>query len=230
METEALIEKRKGKGRFFIILQPEKEYTDAAEILFNALPETYSVVLIKIQEIKVNSWLRSVQQLQELIDSEGLRHFHLLAFGEASVFPEWYYLQNPKMLRSIVLVDPVSRILPNTNGFGASLKYSWKYLVDLIEKHLPLGLPLRGVSGAFDSSAYLHRLRCPVLVVSSPGATQGQSREASSLAIKLPTAWHKESPTQDGTKALPLLALDFLNVPARCPQKSNSKAIERPLP
>ncbi|NMC63330.1 MAG: hypothetical protein GYA55_09205 [SAR324 cluster bacterium] len=230
MEKEVLIEKKKGKGRPFIILLPEGKYEDGAEVLYDSLPDSHNVVLIKIQEVQVNTWLHSVQRLQELIELEGLRHFHFLAFGEASIFPEWYYLLNPKMFRNIIFVDPVSRLYPNKNGFSDYLEFSWENLVDVIEKHLPLGLPLRGGSGHFDSNAYLHRIRCPVLIVSSPEASQGQREEASAMAIKLPTAWHKEISIQDGIKALPLLVQDFLEVPARCSQKSNSSSASKSIP
>ena len=96
-------------------------------------------------------------------------------------------------------------------------------VIDWIESHLPLGLPLRPTNEAFDSRPFLHRLRCPVLIVSTLQAGMVLRAEAAAMHRRIPNAVLTElrQNLQLGPQhELGVLVKDLLQRPVKRPQKN----------
>ena len=121
-----------------------------------------------------------------------------------------------KFLRKLVLVDATTRVAPNR----------FTRFIDTLERVIPLGLPLRALSKAFDSRPFLHRIRCPVLILRSPDADAFLDTQSQLLSKEIPNSWfvalsrpvRNESGVLDHD--LELIIKDFLEVQVKAPQKN----------
>jgi len=137
-------------------------------------------------------------------------------FGSGGTVAQALALMEPKFVRRLILLDPTTRVAPG-----------WiSRAVDRVERMLPLGLPLRPLSQNFDSRPFLHRLRCPVLILTQRGASDYIVAQSRYIASKVPNSW--VSTVADGTtSAGPFLTpelkarlRDFLQAPTKRPQKN----------
>ncbi|MCB9030296.1 MAG: hypothetical protein H6619_04530, partial [Deltaproteobacteria bacterium] len=118
-----------------------------------------------------------------------------------------FVLKNRKMVRRIVLLNSTTRPHPSLR----------ERFLAWAEKNLPLGLPFRLGSLAFDSRCFLQRIRCPALVLVTGDASQYVRQQAEYLSSHLPTSWFSE--LLRGSTLSEKIEL-FLDVPAKCPQKN----------
>jgi hypothetical protein len=98
-------------------------------------------------------------------------------------------------------------------------------MIDRIEALLPLGLPLRNASNAFDARAFLHRIHCPVLVLVSAGAGEFVREQSRVIAKRVPNAWLRqlegEALVGDVLTAEAEQCVEsFFEVPTKRPQKN----------
>jgi pimeloyl-ACP methyl ester carboxylesterase len=125
-------------------------------------------------------------------------------------------LTEPKTVRSMAVVDAASRPHPSR----------WERVIDAIEARLPFGLPLRLGSGGFNVRSYLHRFRCPLLVVCTRRAGAFIREELRQLSILAPTAWQVDLAgvaAHEEAKAFTDTILAFQETPAKCPQKNTKE-------
>lgn len=99
-------------------------------------------------------------------------------------------------------------------------------LIDRLEEWLPFGLPLRIGAKGFNIKAYLHRLRCPVLLIATGRVGAFVRSDLQMSALRAPTAWSVslEGSEDEQLEQLSEALLVFQDVPAKCPQK-NSKGL-----
>ncbi len=130
-------------------------------------------------EITDENWQEISRQFIELLDSHGVRQASFVGVEDAGSIVQHLALTNLKRIRRIVLIDPATRAHPRL----------FDKITDWVEKKLPLGLPLRVVGKAFDSKPFLHRIRCPVLLVKSRTSNEAELAEIEFMSNHLPTAW-----------------------------------------
>ena len=203
-----------GSGRPFVLLHELGDSVEAPRSLAAALQQRTRAILIQTPRISDSGWEEQSAAFGEFLSNgifsgRGTRQASFVTFGACGSLVQSLALQELKSVRTIVFIDAATRAHPS----------DFTKLVDRIEHALPLGLPLRLKQTGFDAKPFLQRIRCPVLVVTSPAATPFQLAEAEVLEAGLPTAWRIQLPAAGEPSALASLVLDFQEIPAKCPQK-----------
>lgn len=118
---------------------------------------------------------RLISELERL----GLRRITILAREDGANIAQALCLLDPKLFRRAVLIDPRSRVHPTFS----------EQVIDKIESYLPVGLPFRASSKGFNSRPFLHRIRCPILVLISKSASLFSQSESEYIARKIPNCY-----------------------------------------
>ena len=200
-----------GEGRPLIILYDESRYSPLVESTAQSLSAKTRVIVLSCSSVTSKNWEVLADEFHSIVKEKKVRQASYVCFGATANIVENQLLNEPKSVRTLVIVDSPSRPHPT----------SWDRLVDRIEQVLPLGLPLRLGSSGFNVRAYLHRIRCPLLVVTTPFAGTFLHGDAAVVARSAPTAWRvslTELELQQGT--LSETILKFQDTPAKCPQKN----------
>lgn len=200
-----------GEGRPLIILFDESKYSQLVDSTAQSLSTKSRVIVIASPSITSKNWEVIAEGFSRIVREKKVRQASYICFGAPANIIENQLLNEPKSVRTLVIVDSPSRPHPT----------SWDRLIDRIEQVLPLGLPLRLGSGGFNVRAYLHRIRCPLLVVTTPYAGTFIHGDAAVVANSAPTAWRvtlTEQELQQGS--LSETILKFQDTPAKCPQKN----------
>ncbi len=112
----------------------------------------------------------------------GVKRATLLGAGAGASVAQALAVFHPTVVRRLILVDPTARLSPSLG----------MRIIDRIEHFLPFGLPLRKLNNAFDSRPFLHRLRCPTLILITPQAGLFHRQQSNYLAAKIPNARLRE--------------------------------------
>lgn len=185
-------------------------YAEYASRVSESLRPGARVVLVETPPVDDRCWSRVAEELRELLRQAGLKHASFVCFEATCALVQFVCLNEPKQVRTLVMVDPSSRPHPRLID----------KIVDRLERSLPMGLPLRSRRDVFDSKAYLQRLRCPTLIVSTAKANAYLEREAGIMAGQSPTAWAMKLKTSDEPAEISSLVTQFQSIPAKCPQKN----------
>lgn len=199
-----------GTGRPCIVLHEREDSHHLVPALAQTLAGKGRVLQIQTPLVTDTNWEQLTTALMDLLAGASIRHASFISFGACGALVQSLALRALRMVRTIVFVDASTR----AHASGPSR------FVDRVERWLPLGLPLRLTQSGFDAKPFLQRIRCPVLVVSSPRANAYQLSEASVLEAGLPTAWSATLTSGDPAQELAALVLEFQEVPAKCPQKN----------
>lgn len=202
-----------GSGRAFITVVDDAQYLPLALAVVSALRGRARTILLQSRAIKPDSWRETAAAFEAVLTSLQIRQASFVGLAAGATLVQSLGLERPKLVRSLVIVDASLRPHPSV----------LERFLDGIEARLPFGLPLRLGSKGFNVRAFAHRLRCPMLLVSSARASLFVSREMQTLGAVAPTAWHvKLNSTQESAEASELaeLLLAFQDTPARCPQKN----------
>lgn len=139
--------------------------------------------------LSLTSPLPTMEQVVEYADAVerelkqlGVKRTTLLGAGAGASVAQALAVFHPTIVRRVILVDPTARLSPSLG----------MRIIDRIEHFLPFGLPLRKLSSAFDSRPFLHRLRCPTLILSTPNSGLFLRQQAAYLAKKIPNARLRE--------------------------------------
>ncbi|WKZ56248.1 MAG: hypothetical protein QY326_05780 [Bdellovibrionota bacterium] len=215
--TELRVVKDQGKGRPFVLLHESGSYAEWVELLLEALVKRTRVLRVECPRINDQNWRVVSRALMELSAGQGLKQCSFVSFGAAGILLQDLGLTDVKQVRTAVFIDASTR--PHPTRF--------QRLIDRLEEIMPLGLPLRLRTEGFDGRAFLHRIRCPALVVTGPASSEFHLHQAELMARHLPTAWrvHLES---SSAELLCNLVCEFQDVPAKCPQK-NGRVTASPL-
>ena len=207
-----------GSGRVFIILFDDEGYRSLAHAIAAQLVEKVRAVVVSSPPVDARSWEPLSESLSSLIQSLSIRQASFIGLGAGATLAQNISLVYPKVVRTLAVVDSTSRPHPTR----------WERLVDRLEARLPFGLPLRLGNRGFNVRSYLHRLRCPLLVVSTSRASSFIRAELDSLAALAPTAWHVNVTEDDPAReaiSLSSTLLAFYDTPAKCPQKNIGVAV-----
>ncbi len=199
-----------GKGRVVCVLQERSTYSGFAQKLAQALAANARVVWIETERVHAGSWERITEGVRGIIAERSIRQASLVSLGAAGTLLQHLCLTEPRLVRTAVFVDAATRAHPSRGS----------RVVDWLEEHLPLGLPLRQRQEGFDGKPFLQRIRCPSLVVTSRLADEYLLGQAQSMVSHLPTAWRLALEAGREENQLMQAVLDFYDIPARCPQKN----------
>jgi pimeloyl-ACP methyl ester carboxylesterase len=202
----------KGSGRTFITIVDDESYLPFAKAVVDSLATRARSVLLQSSSVTAASWQELSEGLNETLSKLNVRQASVVGMGAGATLAQNLALIHPKMVRSLAIVDSSSR--PHPTRF--------ERIVDWFEERLPFGLPLRLGSTGFNVKAYVHRLRCPLLVIATSRASAFIREELKSLAERAPTAWKVvlSGPIDSQIADLSDALLTFQDTPAKCPQKN----------
>lgn len=210
-----------GEQNSVLLCLPHRRYSpEEGERLLAHCAEDFRSYLLQSELPPDNNVLEFAQILSQQAAQLGVKRATLFGIGPGASVAQALAMQDSKLVRRLVLLNPTTRLLPSM----------FSKFIDKLERFLPLGLPLRPLSASFDSRPFLHRIDCPSLILSSPDAGHYIISEANFISNKLPNAWHvqlKHSPfTSDNSCSdeLENLLKTFLNVPVKRPQKRLAQA------
>lgn len=201
-----------GSGRAFITIVDDSEYLPLARSVVEKLSTKARSVLLQSSPVTNTSWEPLTEVLSATLAQLNVRQASVIGMGAGATIAQNFALANPKSVRSLAIVDSSSRPHPTR----------WERLVDWVEERLPFGLPLRLGSQGFNVKAYLHRLRCPLLVIATTRASSFVREEIKSAALRAPTAWRivLSGGEEEQSVQLSEALLAFQDTPAKCPQKN----------
>jgi hypothetical protein len=151
---------------FSAFLKVESKLVSKVAILESALPAGEEIISYAT---------RLISELERL----GLRRISILAREDGANIAQALCLLDPKLFRRAVLIDPRSRVHPTFK----------EQLIDKIESYLPVGLPFRASTIGFNSRPFLHRIRCPILVLISKSASLFSQSESEYIGRKIPNCY-----------------------------------------
>lgn len=204
------VEQEGGSGRTLLVLREQGRYEALARATATAAQARNSVVALEVPHLSHRTFEQTLSALHELLKNRSLRQASWIAFGAATSLVQQVAIFTPKLVRAAVLVDAATRAHPTR----------FEQFISKIERWLPLGLPLRQRTLEFDAQPFLHRMRCPVLLVQSPESSELQRQSAAELTRYAPTAWSTHLTSNDHAAELCQLVEEFSQVPARAPQKN----------
>jgi hypothetical protein len=203
-----------GSGRAYITVLDDDEYLPLARSVTEQLSAKARSIVIKSRTVTVESWSSLAEQLLAVIADLGVRQASLVGMGAGATLAQNLALSEPKTVRSLAVIDAASRPHPTR----------WERLLDAVESRLPFGLPLRLGSTGFNVRSYVHRFRCPLLIVCTRRASLFVREELRQLARLAPTAWLVDLTdvvAEQEVKSLTETILAFQETPAKCPQKNS---------
>lgn len=201
-------------------LEKLNESTEGESVIFVGPPEEVKHLVASLpiptnsygfvpEELDLKKLLELSEVFKNLISSEKLTRLTLVGVGWGGALVIHYAANNIKNVRRVLFVNAISRPkqLPLEKAF------EW------IERFLPLGLPFRPISKEFDPRPIIHRVRCPVLVVTESGSTNSieLTAHAKFLMERLPNAWQSEI-TENGFGEV---FQSFIGVSTKQPQKAS---------
>ena len=195
-----------GKGRAFVTLREEGSNFDIVDDSFIA--KTRSIVL-ETPKISESNWKIVTESLENTLSQNKVRQTIVIGNEATTAIAQNFYLRNPKLVRSLVFFNPVTR--PNPTSF--------EKFTQSVEKKLPLGLPLRSASKGFDSKSFLHRMRCPILLFLLKSSSTYYKEQASMMEKGLTTAWLHEVVNIESEDTKTIIR-EFVDIPVKCPQKN----------
>lgn len=203
-----------GTGRSIVIIDcpaanPNK-LNNRANTLSEALSGSLRVVELEVQPPASGAeWRLIAREIEEQLSRLGIRLCTVVGVGEGTVIAQHLAISHPKLCQSLVLVNPVFQLSETL----LSRLAAW------VESALPLGLPLRIGSDQFVSAPFLHRLRCPTLVLVSTEISAAAARVMVSMARRIPNAWYQMLTAEKTDEQLIHLVQTFLPVRNRHPMR-----------
>jgi pimeloyl-ACP methyl ester carboxylesterase len=206
-----------GSGRAFITIIDDDRHASLAKEIVGRIATRARSILLRSASVTDRNWSRLSDELVTTLAELQIRQASVVGIGAGATLAQNLALGSPKSVRSLAIIDASSRPHPKR----------WERYVDWIEERLPFGLPLRLGSVGFNSKAYLHRLRCPLLAITTGDASSFVREELKGLAARAPTAWGVElaGTHREQVEELVAALLAFQDTPAKCPQKNLKEAV-----
>lgn len=207
-----------GSGRSFVTIVDDDCYMELITSVSSRISHRARSVVLKTPPVLADNWRVLAKDMTDRLSGLGIRQASFIGVGSCAALAEDLALSAPKSVRSLVVIDSPLRPHPTR----------WERIVDAIESRLPFGLPLRLGLRGFNVRSYAHRLRCPVLTVATPRASQFVASELAALGGLAPTSWHlslKGVSAADEARELGDIVVEFQDTPAKCPQKNRQEAV-----
>ena len=209
--TRIEVESDVGSGRAFVLVYDDTQYTSLASAVAQVIAGKNRSIVLRSAPVSSVNWSECTTALQQTLRGLSIRQGSFICFGAGATLVQNLVLAEAKSVRALVLIDSSSRPHPTVMD----------QCIDRVESLLPLGLPLRLGRGGFNVRSYLHRMRCPILVVTTHRAGSFLKDDADTVAAIAPTAWRVVLSTSEGEdRLLSDAILNFQDTPAKCPQKN----------
>jgi pimeloyl-ACP methyl ester carboxylesterase len=194
-----------GSGRPTVIVSEAGAYYEVSQAIVNSSAEG-RVVWLECSPVTDLTWSGLASEALGIWKERKLKQARVVGFGAAAVLAQKIALEDPKEIRSLVIVD----------GAPVAQQGVWQKILSKLDEATPFGLPFRVSGTAFDARSFLHRLRCPVLLVQY---YQGIG-ELAALEQLIPTASFVDL-AADPTRANSLCSeiQKHQSVPAKFPMK-----------
>lgn len=214
LDRGVVVRRDVGTGRSILIIDcrrsDSRESHHCTDSFIAAFSESLRVVELSVPPPRgAKEWGSVSQRIEELLAGLGIRYGAVLGVGEGSVIAQHLAITRPKICQSLIVVDPV---------FELSETFLGRF-VARVESVLPLGLPLRIGGDQFASAPFLHRIRCPTLVVVSAQVGAASAREMESMARRIPNAWYQMLNATDDSVEFIELVRTFLPIRNRHPMR-----------
>ncbi len=161
--------------------------------------------------------IRFAESVIAELERKSLKRITLIGIEDGASVVQALTILEPRLIRRAVLVNPNSRVNPTF----------FSRAIDWIEKFLPVGLPFRAVTKEFDSRPFVHRIRCPILIVTTPSENFYRVRESEYLANKIPNCYlvktegaYFQDGNSDFSQEFVKLFDEFQKSPVKRPQKN----------
>lgn len=205
-----------GTGRSVIIVHESgykyKKYVDS---IINSSLKNYRKIIFECDNLNDENWQKNYEKFRKLLDDLNIRLATFISFADSGTLVQQLALEELKKIKTLVLFDPTCRAHPSL----------LMKLTDKIESFLPLGLPLRITNSSYDSKPFLHRIRCPVLIIATTNLSSYEKDQIQVFSEKLPCAWNFSVSENDFHDQLSELIDNFQEVPTKCPQKTKMRGI-----
>lgn len=196
----------KGTGRPTVIVVEHGAYPEIIAALLKQADDG-RVVVVECSEVNDSSWAELALRAIALWKDRKLKQARVVGLGSAAILAQKIALEDPKEIRNLAVVD----------GAPIARRGVFQRLLSRLDELSPFGLPFRVTGSGFDSRPFLHRLRCPTLLVQY-NAGLG---DLSSLEHLIPTAnFINISDKPDRLAALTDALKTHQNSPAKLPAKS----------
>jgi pimeloyl-ACP methyl ester carboxylesterase len=185
-------------------------YLPMVEASAGYLERSARCVVLESSAVTGTNWLSLSEQVYAQLLQLGVRQASLIGIGACATLAQSIALREPKLVRSMVVVDAATRPHPSR----------WERVVDAIERRLPFGLPLRLGMQGFNVRSFSHRFRCPLLLITTRRAGSFVREELRAFADLAPTAWRVDlSAVADEGRQVAETLEAFQSTPAKCPQR-----------
>lgn len=202
------VERDEGKGRTLVFLHEER--LESPQDALQHLSAQNRLIHLVTKDVTPTNWEQISNAVSEVFENKQLRQVSFVCLEHASVIALHRSLDEGKFVRSLVLYHPISS--PHPNWATRAAEY--------IEEKLPLGLPLRTLQPGFHAPSFLHRVRCPTVVLLREHASTQISEQAHMMAQSIPTAWLVTMGQQENLYSkIEEVVEDMSAVPVKCPQK-----------
>ena len=196
-----------GTGRAVVVLVENVSDLNSGADITSALTSGRKI-MVTLPKIGDDTWQEISAATQKLFDDNRIRQPTLIGIAAASTIALHRVLSEPKSVRALVLLNPTTRAHPS----------AWHQRLDALEAALPLGLPFRLEDRGFDARPYLHRIRCPVIVITTKGTSSYELEMAEEISARTPTAWHRHLAGNSDNADIAAAIAEIQDVPVKCPQ------------
>jgi pimeloyl-ACP methyl ester carboxylesterase len=218
VQPEVRIVSDEGSGRAFVVVFDDDAYTPLVQSIASTIAQTSRVVVVRTASVVAETWRALAERFETALSEIKVRQASFVGVAAGATVVQDLALTSPKLVRTLIIIDASLRPHPSRI----------ERVLDRIEASLPFGLPLRLGSQGFNVRAYAHRLRCPMLLVSTSRASRFVSHELQTLGMVAPTAWYVDMRAHVDAQEVRELAqcvLAFQDTPAKCPQKNLQEAV-----
>lgn len=203
------IERDEGMGRALVFLHEER--TAVPQVALERLSARSRLIHLVTKDVTPKNWESISNAVSEVFEKKELRQVSFVCLEHASVVALHRSLDEGKFVRSLILYHPISSPHPN---FLTRVS-------NALEKRLPLGLPLRTLQPGFHAPSFLHRVRCPTVILLRNNADNYISEQSCNLAKSIPTAWLVRMNEKDDLDAnISTIIEQMSEIPVKCPQKA----------
>ena len=146
-----------GSGRSFVVVFDDPNYSELAQAVAAAIAGRARTVVIQSDPITGDSWSNLADTLAALLVDLKIKQGSFVGLAAGATLVQNLALNSPKLVRTLVVIDASLRAHPTR----------FERTLDALESRLPFGLPLLLGSNSFNITAFAHRLRWLILLVST---------------------------------------------------------------
>ena len=167
-----------------LFIPQDKCSAEQAESLITGFSEQFEVITPVTEALPgFEQSLSEYEGLCQLIDKQSIRRLNAVAYSRKCEQLIVLALDHPKVVHRLILINPE---LPRVNKANKFCR-----VVDYL---IPYGLPAAGIDPEREIYSRLHRVRCPVLIITSADADCWVKECSATMLERMPNCWGKKVP------------------------------------